>query len=304
MSHYNNSGNYYRPQWKRFSFFPPVIKNLLLINAVVFLIQMIGESGFTVGNMSLGFWLQKIFALHPIGGFSYGYGVEGHFYPWQLVTYMFMHGGFTHILFNMFALWMFGMEVENEWGSRNFLLFYLACGIGAALANLFISPLWTMPRPTIGASGGVYGVLVAFGMMFPNRLIFLYFLFPIKAKYFVAGFIALELYSGVMGTMDGVAHFAHLGGAAIAFFWVLADRKGRIEAMLRKFKSRTSGTIRGGPRKAMDATFYDLPGTSTPKEPETEQEVIDRILDKIAEHGYEALTDKEKRILFDASKNL
>src|SRR6202008_2569552 len=145
------------------------------------------------------------------------YPVGQGFYPWQLFTYMFMHGGLMHLLFNMFALWMFGMELENTWGSRKFMLYYLICGVGAGLSNLFIGPLFGPAGPTVGASGAIYGVLIAFGMMFPDRPIFVYFLLPIRARYFVLIYITLEVYAGITGTADGIAHFAHLGGAAVGF---------------------------------------------------------------------------------------
>jgi membrane associated rhomboid family serine protease len=117
----------------------------------------------------------------------------------------------------MFILWMFGVQIENKWGSERFLTFYFVCVVGAALTHLlFISN----PVPTIGASGGVYGVLLAFGMMFPNQPIYLYFLFPIKAKWLVVGLGAFELYTGISGTQAGVANFAHLGGMVFGFFLI------------------------------------------------------------------------------------
>jgi membrane associated rhomboid family serine protease len=136
------------------------------------------------------------------------------FWPWQLVTYAFLHGSFGHILFNMFALWMFGVQIENRWGSNRFALFYFVCVVGAAITHLFFI---TSPVPTIGASGGVFGVLLAFGMMFPNQPIYLYFLFPIKAKWLVIGLGVLELWAGFSGTQAGVANFAHLGGMLFGF---------------------------------------------------------------------------------------
>jgi len=134
-----------------------------------------------------------------------------------LVSYAFLHGGFGHLFFNMFALWMFGVQVENRWGSQRFGVFYFFCVVGAALTHLlFVSA----PVPTVGASGGVFGILLAFGMMFPNQPIYLYFMVPIKAKYLVIGFGLLELWSGVSGTSAGVANFAHLGGMVFGFLLI------------------------------------------------------------------------------------
>ncbi len=212
-------GTYQPPT--RFSVFPPVIKNLLIINGLVFLAQMVPQT-----NLTLITW----FGLWPVGSAPL-IGL-GEFWPWQLVTYGFLHStvSYGHILFNMFALWMFGVQIENTWGSGRFAVFYFVCVIGAALIQLpvitfdFVSsgghPSWWVP--TIGASGGVFGLLLAFGMMFPEQPIYLYFLFPVKAKWFVIGFGVIELFGGVTGSST-VAHFAHLGGMLFGFlliqFW-------------------------------------------------------------------------------------
>lgn len=194
----------YSPQ--RFSMLPTVVKNLLIINLIVFLATMVLEKyGFLL--------ITNMCALNPIG--------SGRFRIWQLVTYMFMHANFEHLFFNMFALWMFGYVIENFWGSRRFLFYYLVCGVGAGLCNLLV-PGWGI---TVGASGAVYGILLAFGMMFPEERIYLYFLVPIKAKWFVIGYAVIELLCGVTGTAAGVAHFAHLGGMIFGFLLILYWRK-------------------------------------------------------------------------------
>lgn len=194
----------YSPQ--RFRMLPTVVKNLLIINLIVFLATMVLEKyGYLI--------ITNMLALNPIG--------SGRFRIWQLVTYMFMHANFEHIFFNMFALWMFGYVIENYWGSRRFLFYYLVCGVGAGLCNLLV-PGWSI---TVGASGAVYGILLAFGMMFPEERIYLYFLVPIKAKWFVIGYAVLELFAGVTGTAAGVAHFAHLGGMIFGFLLILYWRK-------------------------------------------------------------------------------
>lgn len=200
--------NAYRPP-TQFSVFPPVIKNLLILNGLVYLAQMVP----TTQEMLL-----RWFALWPLGIPDLpGYPS---FWPWQLVTYAFLHGGFGHLLFNMFALWMFGVQIENAWGSNRFGVFYFACVIGAGLVQLVVVSLGAELFPTIGASGGVFGILLAFGMMYPNQPIYIYFLFPIKAKWLVIGYGALELFAAVTGTQAGVANFAHLGGMVFGFLLI------------------------------------------------------------------------------------
>ncbi|HNP35655.1 MAG TPA: rhomboid family intramembrane serine protease [Woeseiaceae bacterium] len=140
------------------------------------------------------------------------------FMPWQLLTYGFLHGNVMHIAFNMFALWMFGRELEMLMGPRRFLTYYLTCVVGAGLVQLLVAQAQGGLYPTIGASGGVFGILLAFGMTFPNRMIVLLFPpIPMKAKYFVIIYGVLELYLGVANRAPGVAHFAHLGGMLFGF---------------------------------------------------------------------------------------
>ena len=207
----------YRPP-TQFSVFPPVIKNVLIINVLAFIAQL---------TPLLGIVLIKWFALWPIGTPSglphpQGFTTTG-FWPWQLVTYGFLHStsGFGHILFNMFMLWMFGVQIENVWGSKRFGIYYIVCVIGAAVAQLAVATLYPQIYYTVGASGGVMGVLLAFGMTFPEQRIYLYFLVPIRAKYLVMGLAAFELFAGISGQQPGVANFAHLGGMLIGLVLIL-----------------------------------------------------------------------------------
>ena len=295
----NQNNNYYRPSFfGGFSFFPPVIKALLLSNIGVFLgILFLGN--FRLGDYSLSLVMNGWFALFPLG--------QG-FQVWQLFTYLFMHAGFSHLFFNMLALWMFGMELENTWGSRKFLTYYLVCGVGAGLANLLIAPLFTSVGPTIGASGAIYGVLLAFGLMFPDRLIFIYFFIPLKAKYFVVLYMVIEFVS--VGSTDGIAHFAHLGGAVVGFIYLLADG-------FRFSKPMSSGRPRNvfsgwtGPRRSnenyenvTEAQVYDIKDYQQKEEAQVTQQRIDDILDKISKAGYQSLSEEEKKMLFEASKKL
>lgn len=240
---------YQRPA--RFSLLPEVIKNLLIINGLFFVATIVLSNVFGIDLRSLlGLYLP----------------VSADFKPYQIVTHMFMHGDIGHIFFNMFALWMFGYAIENVWGPKRFLSYYLITGFGAALLHLgvnyweftnaisslsaqqvdmllaegnellntgrnYINPQMAkanliLNTSTVGASGAVFGVLLAFGMMFPNQRIYLYFAIPIKAKYFVAAYGALELFNGIQNDPDSnIAHFAHLGGMLFGYLLIRYWRK-------------------------------------------------------------------------------
>ena len=222
----------------RFEILPTGIKNLLIINGFVFLAQI------TIGKQVN---IENTFALHtwqsPL------------FKPWQFFTHMFMHGDFSHILSNMFALWMFGSILENVWGPKRFLIFYIVCGLGAALChmgvlyyqteqaiNIFNAATYEnqliqrediiirLREATLGASGAVFGCLAAFGYLFPNTFIYIYFMIPLKAKWFVMIYAGFELFQAVQNSAgDNVAHVAHLGGALVGiilvYFWNKTNKK-------------------------------------------------------------------------------
>ena len=288
----NSTPNYYRPSFfGGFQYFPPVIKTLLISNVAVTAVMWMA-SYFRLQGYPLAEVGETLFALFPLG--------RG-FYPWQLFTYMFLHAGAMHLLFNMLALWMFGMQLENAWGSKKFLLYYLLCGVGAGLSNLLIGPLFGPAGPTVGASGAIYGVLLAFGMTFPDQPIFIYFLLPIRARYFVLLYIGWELVLGVTGTADGVAHFAHLGGAAVGLVYMLIDRR-KLPAFERRrhVQSEPVGSYSQERVHISDAKFFEVHD----EEERVNQAKIDEILDKISQHGYQSLTDQEKKVLFEASKKL
>lgn len=192
---------------------PPAVKNILIINVLAYAAYyVLARQGVVDLNSVLGLW--------SIGADKMYSNVIG-FRPWQPLTYMFMHASLDHIFFNMFSLWMFGYVLENVWGTRRFLFYYLACGIGAGLLHLLVPGV----HLTVGASAAVYGILLAFGMMFPNERIYLYFLVPIKTKWFIIGMIVVELLEGIFRSYDGIAHFAHLGGMLIGFLLILYWRK-------------------------------------------------------------------------------
>jgi membrane associated rhomboid family serine protease len=177
----------------------PAVKNIILANVAVFLGQLLLPGLVDV----------RIFGLVP-------HMLVNNFTIWQLVTYMFLHGGFWHIFLNMFILWMFGTRLEGAWGTREFVKYYFLTGIAAGVANVF----WNFGSlaPTIGASGAIYGLLAAFALFYPDELIYLYFLFPIKAKYFVLILAVIEFLSSY--NYDGIAHVAHLGGMVAGFFYI------------------------------------------------------------------------------------
>jgi membrane associated rhomboid family serine protease len=194
---------------------PPVTRALLLVNVAIFCVQLL------TGDLLVG-----PFALWPTASPQYPNAPS--FEIWQLLTYGFLHGSLTHLFFNMFALYMFGSEVERLLGPARFLEYYLVCVVGAAVAQLVVMGNMNLPPlPTVGASGGVFGLLLAFGMAYPQRRILLIFPpIPMPAWLFVTLYGALELYLGVTGSGLGVAHFAHLGGMA-AGYALLAYWRGR-----------------------------------------------------------------------------
>ncbi|ACB32940.1 Rhomboid family protein [Leptothrix cholodnii SP-6] len=173
---------------------PPVTKALMLICTAMFCVQLL-----------FGSWLEGLFALWPLG--------SGLFMPWQPLTHAFLHGDPLHLFFNMFGLWMFGSEIEMIWGRKRYWHFLLASAVAGAVAQMLVSLLGIPMGPTVGASGALYGLLLAFGMMFPERIIMpLFPPIPMKAKIFVVVFGGIALLSGIFSPTGGVAHFAHLGG--------------------------------------------------------------------------------------------
>jgi membrane associated rhomboid family serine protease len=186
---------------------PPVTQSIILANVLMFLLAVtIGSDG-----------LVAVFALWPIGS---------RFMPWQILTYAFLHGSLAHLLFNMFAVYMFGADMERVWGGQRYLIYYLVCAVAAALSQLLVTGITGAIYPTVGASGAVFGLLLAFAWYFPERQIVLLLLpIPLPARQFVVLYGALELVLGVTGTQAGVAHFAHLGGLAGGFLLMKYWRK-------------------------------------------------------------------------------
>ncbi len=203
---------------------PPASLIILAVTVVIYFFQT-------------GMWTDmiRVFALWPLGTpdqmlYRDVGTLDTGFAPWQLISYGFLHGGLAHLFFNMFALYMFGLPIERLWGTRRFLIFYFFCMVGAAVVQLVVAGISGEVYPTIGASGAVFGLLLAYGMMYPNATIMLLIPpIPMKAKYFVVGYGALTLFFGMTGTAPGIAHFAHLGGMLFGFILILwwSGRAGR-----------------------------------------------------------------------------
>jgi membrane associated rhomboid family serine protease len=303
---------------------PTITKNLLIINALVFFASWILE--------------QRGIFLNSWGGLHFFMSQDFHLY--QFVTYQFLHGNMEHIFWNMFALWMFGVVMERVWGPKKFLFYYISCGIGAGLvqelvqwATMILFPDMQMSIQLIdgtttmvpysvyliqaanmvGASGAIYAILLAFGMTFPNeRIMLLIPPMPIKAKWLVVGYAAIELLLAINSTGDNVAHVAHLGVMLFGFFMIRYWNKhpnahfnrdngmGIFDNMKRRYEQRQQQrrkpdmkVERGGRAES------DMDYNARKKQ---NQEVIDRILDKIRKSGYDSLTKEEKQTLFEASR--
>ncbi len=307
---------------------PTITKNLLIINVLMYLAQLVFEQ-------SLGIDLAHMLGLH--------FFKADDFAIWQMFTYLFLHGSFMHLFFNMFSLWMFGRIIEQVLGEKRFLIYYFVCGVGAALCqevwqlgeyyyydleayntvNLGMGSIIPMAEylnqwTTIGASGACYGVLLAFGFTFPNERIMLMFPpIPMKAKYFVVGYAAIELFSA-FGTNSNIAHFAHLGGMLFGWMLLVKWRNGgrrnrftgwdnyqhpaqkksifdRFKQLFEKEKKDTYNRSESFKDRGMDYD-YNL-------RQKQQQTYIDSLLEKVKRSGYESLTEEEKKDLFRYSNS-
>jgi membrane associated rhomboid family serine protease len=284
MSYYSyNSFSNYGNQFYKPRLFHGAVKILIIINAAVFLITgLLGLQGF----------VYQFFGLVPSLVWTRGF-------VWQLVTYMFVHGGFMHLLMNMFVLWMFGMELENYWGKKEFMKYFLVTGIGSGIITLLFS--LSSPIPVVGASGAIYALLLAFAMMFPDRRIYIYFLFPLKAKYFVLIIGGITFFSSFSDSGSGISHLTHLGGLIVGYLYF--KRKSIIVDIKRffrkhKIKNPFSNFIRKVEKKPSSKHSENF----TYETDQTMREQVDEILDKISKEGYDKLTEQEKRTLYLASK--
>jgi membrane associated rhomboid family serine protease len=243
------------------------VKRLIIANAVIFFLQRICYLLWGADYLAIFAGLNPAFVLRGM--------------IWQPVTYMFLHYDFFHILFNMFALWMFGSSIEEVWGAKAFLKYYFITGIGAGLLSLLTSIIAGLTSITIGASGAVFGILVAFGMLFPNRVVLVFFFFPMRARNFVLLFAAIELWmtleTGPVG--GGVARFAHLGGMLFGYLYLKYGDRLKYSFPRIRFNVR--------PRKQKNAEDWT----------DFMDQEVDPILDKISREGIHSLTRKERSIL-------
>ncbi len=309
---------------------PTITKNLLIINVLAFLAMMVLQR--------FGINLNDICGLH--------FFLAPDFQVYQLVTYMFMHAGWQHIIFNMFALWMFGCVVERVWGPKKFLFYYIFTGVGAGIlqeivqfAQLYYMASEQLPAfsfsdifevahnssevlnqwTTVGASGAVYAILLAFGMIFPEERIFIFPLpIPIKAKWFVVGYVVIELFSALSTPGDSVAHFAHLGGMLFGFllirYWYRHPSVDSSQMYGRSSGEHLFSNLRSRWEQHQNRKTENYRDSQTSTQTSThesdweynarqakEQDEVDRILDKIRRSGYDCLTTEEKQKLFNQS---
>lgn len=313
MNGYNQYG------YRGFSQTSTVLKTLIIINVAVYIVSI-----FFIATPEIDFWFSGLLAMHPFDVDSAFSGMPS-FWPWQLVTYQFMHAGFFHILFNMYILYIFGITLQDAMGEKKFLAFYLLSGIGAGLLHLFLSQ-----GSVVGASGAVMGVVVGMATLYPNQEVMIFPLFiPIKLKWIATAYVVIDLFQGLLGSGGNVANFAHLGGAATGFLLIKAgDNSMALRFMYTIFDlfKKKSTYNSGYNQSARVHKMYDQQKTSfngsyqqttrttqtssTPKQNVTvdgeqiTQAKIDQILDKISASGYQNLTEREKKILVELSKKV
>ena len=249
---------------------PSAIKVLVVANAAVFILsQIVGGEFF------------NLFGLVPSR-------VLGERWIWQVFSYLFVHGSLMHLVFNLFALWMFGAPVESQWGYREFLKYYFLCGLGAAAASIALAPHSSVP--VIGASGPVYGLLVAFAMLYPDAVVYLYFLIPVKAAHMAVLFGLVEFFAGAAGTSPGIARFAHLGGMVTGYlyirWWWVVKIKAKAAFKVMAGEMPAASVPRRAARPAVPQAPHDL-----------SMDEVDRILDKILVSGLDSLTEDEKILM-------
>ena len=250
---------------------PNGVKTLLIINIIVFiLIEISGQRNI----------LFQLFGLVP-RSVIYEYKI------WQICTYLFIHGGLLHIIFNMLVLWIVGKDLELEWGKNNFLTFYFICGVGAGLVTVIINTQSFIP--VVGASGAIYGVLVAYGFTYPNRIVYLYGLFPLQVKYLVLGLGLIAFFASLSTSTSNISHITHLSGMLIGITYIFLKYKWKY-IYLWYIKMRIK-TIQHKPKNNED-------------EISTIKIQMDNILDKLNEDGWDSLTQHEEEFLTKSSKRL
>ena len=246
---------------------PSGVKLLIIINIAVFILMELS------GQKNILF---QMFGLVPRA-------VLQEYKLWQTFTYLFLHGGFIHILFNMFILWMFGKDLEVDWSKNEFLIFYFICGIGSGIITVFASINSFVP--VVGASGAIYGVLVAYGLTYPNRMVYLYGVFPLKVKYMVLGLGVIAFFASLSASQSAVSHITHLSGMIIGIIYIVLNfRWKNIRLLYIKMRLKSIQS------KQNEDTHIKMQ--------------VDKILDKLNDQGWESLTSKEEEFLTRASKHL
>jgi membrane associated rhomboid family serine protease len=268
----------------------PVVKKLLIINGVIFIAQQI------IGLFYPGA-MEQLFGLHH-------QGFVQELKLWQIFTYMFLHGGWFHILFNLLGLWMFAGELEQIWGRSLFIRYYLLCGMGAglfiALMNYFIYTKYQINAVTLGASGAIYAILLAYGWTWPNRQVLLYFVIPIKVKYLVVIFGLIEFFgtlSNAAGTGGNISHIGHLGGlvSGLIFILIRMRKTGTAETRTKGVKDNFISSVMR--KRRLDKKKKDIEIRIQAKQ------IIDELLEKIARQGMSSLSQKERKDLEWARKH-
>jgi len=259
----------------------PWVKRLMVLNGLVFLAQL-GTNGSLTGYLA---FVPSMVLVQP----------------WTLVTYMFAHGGFMHIFFNMLALFFFGPPVEARWGSNEFIKYYFICGMGGAA----LSYLLAFNSPIIGASAAVFGVMLAFAMNWPDAPIYIWAIFPVPAKYLVGIFVVISFLSMINGSGGNIAHAAHLGGFAAGYLYLKLNRPGGVFAGMRRHVKRRGlrvvrGNAEGGRVAAPPPTAAQRRSTALREEGLLDE--LDRVLDKISNQGIASLSPEERRLLDEVSR--
>ena len=249
---------------------PDGVKLLLILNIIVFLLVEISDMQFELFYSNFGLVPAKVWSSFMI---------------WQPITYLFLHGGFIHLLFNMFVLWMFGKDLENQWGFSPFLKYYFACGIGAGVITSFFG--WGSYTPVIGASGAIYGLLLAYGLTYPNRLVYLYGIFPIKVKFMVIGMGVIAFFASMTSENSTVSHITHIAGMVMGLMYLQSKINFKHIKLWLINRKINSLNIKITQREDSDIKL---------------RKRVDKILEKLNTDGWDGLTKDEQKMLHKASK--
>ena len=248
--------------------FPPAVKFLLIINTIIYFITEISGVKYELFFINFGLVPAKVWSALMI---------------WQPFTYLFLHGNFIHLIFNMFILWMFGKDLENQWGKKEFYIYYFVSGTGAAIITSVLS--FNSYTPVVGASGAIYGILLAYGIMYPNRTVYLYGFLPLKVKFMVIGLGIIAFFASMTSPNSTTSHLTHIGGMIVGFLYLKTNFK-KIRLWIYQKRIQLDN--------AKNNRFND----------EKYREKIDEILDKLNVNGWDGLNQEEQKILYESSKKI